>query len=44
MQNTIDLAHDTADLKTLMRDAVNQNSDAEMIRVLQVRRFIVPYF
>ncbi|KAJ7268729.1 hypothetical protein B0H12DRAFT_64026 [Mycena haematopus] len=38
MQNTIDLAHDSADLRTLMRDAVNQNSDAEMIRVLQVGR------
>jgi len=43
MQNTIDLAHDTADLRTLMRDAVNQNSDAEMIRVLQVRWFRVPH-
>ncbi|KAF7376375.1 Protein kinase domain-containing protein [Mycena sanguinolenta] len=38
MQNSIDLAHDSADLRTLMRDAVNQNSDAEMIRVLQVGR------
>jgi uncharacterized protein Yka (UPF0111/DUF47 family) len=37
MQNTIDLAHDTADLRTLMREAVSQSSDAEMIRVLQVR-------
>jgi abelson tyrosine-protein kinase 1 len=38
MQNTLDLAHDTADLRTLMRDAVSQSSDAEMIRVLQVRK------
>ncbi|KAK7005721.1 kinase domain-containing protein [Favolaschia claudopus] len=37
-QNTLDLAHDTADLRTLMRDAVYQNSDAGMIRVLQVGR------
>ncbi|KAJ7072080.1 hypothetical protein C8F01DRAFT_1361505 [Mycena amicta] len=38
MQNTIDLAQDTADLRALMRDAVSQSSDAEMIRVLQVGR------
>ncbi|KAF7321723.1 Protein kinase domain-containing protein [Mycena kentingensis (nom. inval.)] len=37
-QNAIDLAQDTADLRTLMRDAVSQSSDAEMIRVLQVGR------
>ncbi|KAJ7188007.1 hypothetical protein C8R46DRAFT_1205222 [Mycena filopes] len=42
MQNTIDLAHDTADLRTLMRDAVSQSSDAEMIRVLQVGREEMP--
>ncbi|KAJ7217776.1 hypothetical protein GGX14DRAFT_550000 [Mycena pura] len=38
IQNTIDLAQDTADLRTLMRDAVSQSSDIEMIRVLQVGR------
>ncbi|KAJ7163568.1 hypothetical protein C8R43DRAFT_285859 [Mycena crocata] len=42
MQNTMDLAHDTADLRTLMRDAVSQSSDAEMIRVLQVGREEMP--
>ncbi|KAJ7747345.1 hypothetical protein B0H16DRAFT_1675699 [Mycena metata] len=42
MQNTLDLAHDTADLRTLMRDAVSQSSDAEMIRVLQVGREEMP--
>ncbi|KAJ7838687.1 hypothetical protein B0H13DRAFT_2239665 [Mycena leptocephala] len=42
MQNTIDLAHDTADLRTLMREAVSQSSDAEMIRVLQVGREEMP--
>ncbi|KAJ7496034.1 hypothetical protein B0H11DRAFT_2001603 [Mycena galericulata] len=42
MQNTLDQAHDTADLRTLMRDAVSQSSDAEMIRVLQVGREEMP--
>ncbi|KAJ6625893.1 hypothetical protein B0H10DRAFT_1942375 [Mycena sp. CBHHK59/15] len=42
IQNTLDLAHDTADLRTLMRDAVSQSSDAEMIRVLQVGREEMP--
>ncbi|KAJ7647115.1 hypothetical protein FB45DRAFT_1099808 [Roridomyces roridus] len=42
MQNTLDLAHDTADLRTLMREAVSQSSDAEMIRVLQVGRDEMP--
>ncbi|KAJ7471494.1 hypothetical protein B0H11DRAFT_2433535 [Mycena galericulata] len=41
-QNTLDLAHDTAYLRTLMRDAVSQSSDAEMIRVLQVGREDMP--
>ncbi|KAF7306038.1 Protein kinase domain-containing protein [Mycena chlorophos] len=38
MQNHIDLAQDTADLRALMRDAVSCSSDAEMLRVLQVGR------
>ncbi|KAJ7772628.1 hypothetical protein DFH07DRAFT_167310 [Mycena maculata] len=42
MQNTLDMAHDTADLRALMRDAVSQSSDAEMIRVLQVGREEMP--
>ncbi|KAJ7647040.1 hypothetical protein FB45DRAFT_1019313 [Roridomyces roridus] len=42
MQNTLALTHDTADLRTLMREAVSQSSDAEMIRVLQVGRDEMP--
>lgn len=34
-QNTLDLAHDTADLRGLMREALGQSSDVEMLRVLQ---------
>ncbi|KAJ7079089.1 hypothetical protein B0H15DRAFT_520827 [Mycena belliarum] len=42
MQNTLDLAHDTADLRALMRDALSQSSDADMVRVLQVGREEMP--
>lgn len=35
-QNTLDFAHDTADLRALLRDALAQSSDVEMLRVLQV--------
>ncbi|KAJ7701117.1 hypothetical protein B0H17DRAFT_1195411 [Mycena rosella] len=35
-QNTLDFAHDTADLRGLMCEALAQNSDVEMLRVLQM--------
>ncbi|KAJ6521208.1 hypothetical protein DFH09DRAFT_223755 [Mycena vulgaris] len=41
-QNTLDFAHDTADLRGLMRDALAQSSDVEMLRVLQVGRAEMP--
>ncbi|KAJ7617179.1 hypothetical protein FB45DRAFT_756602 [Roridomyces roridus] len=41
-QNTLDFAHDTADLRGLMREALAQSSDVEMLRVLQVRRDEMP--
>lgn len=41
-QNTLDLAHDTADLRGLMREALAQSSDVEMLRVLQVGRAEMP--
>ncbi|KAJ7144142.1 hypothetical protein C8R44DRAFT_691771 [Mycena epipterygia] len=41
-QNTLDLAHDTADLRSLMREALAQSSDVEMLRVLQVGRAEMP--
>ncbi|KAJ7731571.1 hypothetical protein DFH07DRAFT_755579 [Mycena maculata] len=41
-QNTLDFAHDTADLRALMRDALAQSSDVEMLRVLQVGRAEMP--
>ncbi|KAJ7438285.1 hypothetical protein B0H11DRAFT_591673 [Mycena galericulata] len=41
-QNTLDFAHDTADLRALMREALAQSSDVEMLRVLQVHRAEMP--
>ncbi|KAJ6577758.1 hypothetical protein B0H19DRAFT_568412 [Mycena capillaripes] len=41
-QNTLDFAHDTADLRALLRDALAQSSDVEMLRVLQVGRAEMP--
>ncbi|KZT67854.1 hypothetical protein DAEQUDRAFT_693396 [Daedalea quercina L-15889] len=41
-QNEHDLAQDTADLRQLMRDALQANSDVDMIRVLQVGRDEMP--
>ncbi|CAK5265672.1 unnamed protein product [Mycena citricolor] len=41
-QNTLDRVHDMTDLRDLMRNAVSQSSDAEMLRVLQVRRDDMP--
>jgi hypothetical protein len=35
-QNTLDFAHDTADLRALLRDALATSSDVEMLAVLQV--------
>ncbi|KAJ7249861.1 hypothetical protein C8J57DRAFT_1437777 [Mycena rebaudengoi] len=41
-QNTLDFAHDSADLRALMREALAQSSDVEMLRVLQVGRPEMP--
>ncbi|KAJ6461227.1 hypothetical protein C8R47DRAFT_993608 [Mycena vitilis] len=41
-QNTLDFAHDTADLRGLLRDALAQSNDVEMLRVLQVGRAEMP--
>ena len=41
-QNERDLTHDIADLRQLMRTALQTNSDAEMIEVLQVGRDEMP--
>ncbi|KAJ7781563.1 hypothetical protein B0H16DRAFT_1819089 [Mycena metata] len=41
-QNTLDFAHDTADLRALLRDALAQSNDVEMLRVLQVGRAEMP--
>ncbi|KAI0753878.1 hypothetical protein C8Q74DRAFT_1307834 [Fomes fomentarius] len=41
-QNERDMAHDAADLRQLMRTALQANNDAEMIRVLQVGRDEMP--
>lgn len=41
-QNELDSAKDTADLRQLMRNALQENSDVEMIRVLQVGRDEMP--
>ncbi|KAF7353961.1 Protein kinase domain-containing protein [Mycena venus] len=41
-QNTLDFAHDTADLRSLLRDALATSNDVEMLRVLQVGRSEMP--
>ena len=41
-QNERDMAHDAADLRQLMRAALQANSDVEMIRILQVGRDEMP--
>ena len=41
-QNEHDIAQDTADLRQLMRSALQANSDVEMIRILQVGRDEMP--
>ncbi|KAI8992697.1 hypothetical protein BD414DRAFT_481927 [Trametes punicea] len=41
-QNEHDMAHDAADLRQLMRAAIQTNSDVEMIRILQVGRDEMP--
>ncbi|KAJ7673647.1 hypothetical protein DFH06DRAFT_1444980 [Mycena polygramma] len=41
-QNTLDFEHDTADLRGLLRDALAQSNDVEMLRVLQVGRAEMP--
>ncbi|TBU21950.1 hypothetical protein BD311DRAFT_869668 [Dichomitus squalens] len=41
-QNERDMVYDTADLRQLMRTALQANNDAEMIRVLQVGRDEMP--
>ncbi|KAF7289995.1 Protein kinase domain-containing protein [Mycena chlorophos] len=41
-QNTLDFAHDTADLRALLREALAQSSDVEMLRTLQVGRAEMP--
>ncbi|KAJ6589026.1 hypothetical protein B0H19DRAFT_1058099 [Mycena capillaripes] len=41
-QNTLDFAHDAADLRALLRNALAQSSDVEMLRVLQVGRDEMP--
>ncbi|KAI0092226.1 hypothetical protein BDY19DRAFT_587910 [Irpex rosettiformis] len=42
MQNSQDLAHDTASLRQLLRRAVATNDDFEMFRVLQVKKEEMP--
>ncbi|KAJ7629452.1 kinase-like domain-containing protein, partial [Mycena polygramma] len=37
-QNTLDFEHDAADLRALLRDALAQSNDVDMLRVLQVGR------
>ncbi|KAJ7072976.1 hypothetical protein C8F01DRAFT_267337 [Mycena amicta] len=41
-QDTLDFAHDTQDLRGLLRDALAQSSDVEMLRILQVGRAEMP--
>ncbi|KAF8211722.1 hypothetical protein K438DRAFT_1807801 [Mycena galopus ATCC 62051] len=41
-QNTLDFAHDAADLRALLRDALATSSDVEMLKVLQVGRAEMP--
>ncbi|KAJ7194851.1 hypothetical protein GGX14DRAFT_377636 [Mycena pura] len=41
-QNALDYAHDTADLRALLREALAQSSDVEMLRILQVGRADMP--
>ncbi|KAK7055315.1 kinase domain-containing protein [Favolaschia claudopus] len=41
-QNTLDFAHDAADLRALLRDALATSNDVEMLRVLQVGRAEMP--
>ncbi|KAI0632558.1 hypothetical protein C8Q77DRAFT_1058832 [Trametes polyzona] len=41
-QNERDMVHDTADLRQLMRAALQANNDVEMIRILQVGRDEMP--
>ena len=41
-QNAQDRAHDTADLRQLMRTALAQNDDSDMIDVLQIARSEMP--
>ncbi|KAJ7094106.1 kinase-like domain-containing protein [Mycena epipterygia] len=41
-QNTLDLARDTADLRGVMREALAQSSDVEVLRILQVGRAEMP--
>ncbi|KAF7289164.1 Protein kinase domain-containing protein [Mycena indigotica] len=41
-QNTLDSVHDMADLRALLRDALAQSSDVEMLRILQVGRAEMP--
>ncbi|KAJ7367714.1 hypothetical protein DFH08DRAFT_4178 [Mycena albidolilacea] len=41
-QNTLDFAHDTADLRALLRDALATSSDVDMLAVLQVGREEMP--
>jgi len=42
VQNSLDAARDSTDLRQLMRAALQTNSDAEMLEVLQVRRQEMP--
>ncbi|KAJ6482064.1 kinase-like domain-containing protein [Mycena vitilis] len=37
-QNTLDFEHDASDLRALLRDALAQSNDVDMLRVLQVGR------
>ncbi|KAJ7895231.1 hypothetical protein B0H14DRAFT_3634991 [Mycena olivaceomarginata] len=41
-QNTLEFAHDTVDLRALLRDALAASSDIEMLAVLQVGREEMP--
>ncbi|KAF9462806.1 hypothetical protein BDZ94DRAFT_1260375 [Collybia nuda] len=42
MQNSVDAAHDMADLRGLMRAALSTSSDAEMLHVLQIGKEEMP--
>ncbi|TFK66401.1 hypothetical protein BDN72DRAFT_961779 [Pluteus cervinus] len=42
LQNSLDQARDSADLRSLMRTALQTNSDVEMLKVLQVKRDEMP--